>query len=160
MREINFKVYTFDELSEEAKEEAIRNLKDRAYEVWCECDWDDANGTIDEVQKMAGIKCSIDSSSQGHYTRWYKETSEDYESTDEEKFDAFKEKVKAWSAGMWCDFVLQNQIAEAEFDERRSYAGNVAWLLVHFCDWVEQNCIGYLEDDYVELYIELNDIEF
>lgn len=55
MREINFKVYSYDELSEEAKRVAIEKSRQSVGEICSEFDSDDYRTTLNQIELIFGI---------------------------------------------------------------------------------------------------------
>lgn len=154
MRTITTTLYQYSELNEQAKKHAIDCLRQQAYGCMADSDWDDANKTIQQVQDIAQVKCEICSSSQGHYVRWCKDISEEYDMTDSEQFEDFKRRfLEEFETNTWSDDMMHSLMQDAEFDDKRSYAGNISWLIAAFCNDVELDTIAYLEDDCVEEWI-------
>ena len=161
MRTIETTVYQFNELSDKAKKKALELLRQDCYCYYANTDWHDAQETMKQVEEIAHVKCDIEESSQGFYVRWYQNTNEQYDLSDRQEFDKFKEDFERdFVSGTWSDEIICDIMKKAEFDEQRSYAGNVSWLLVDFCSEINSQTLGYFEDQQVEEYIEWNDIEF
>lgn len=162
MRTLEIKLYKFEELNEQAQEQAIKLMRDTAAESGTEADWDDANDSLRTVQEIAGIRCDIQFSSQGHY---YRSAHLRYESypTDEEElemWEGFVENMKNYKIGVWSDELIQKAVLEHEYNNMWSYAGNVATALVEFCNKVYFQTCDYYDDDYTKQFIIANDIEF
>lgn len=58
MREINFKVYSYDELSDEAKRVAIEKSRQSVGDVLSEYDSDDYRATLKKIEQIFGIEVS------------------------------------------------------------------------------------------------------
>lgn len=160
MRTIEIKVYEFDELSEQAQQKAIDILRERAARQACDADWEDAQGSIRQLEDIAHVKTDIEYSSHGFYARWYKNTAPNYDITDEQEFDEFKKNFEEQFKGdMWCDDMLYNVLHDAEFCDK-SYEYNIAKILLKFCEDVERTTLGYYDDGYVIEWIHGNDIMF
>ena len=85
MRTIETTLYEFGELNQEAKQTAVKSLREQAAECGSDADWEDAIESIKAIKKMAGIKCDIQFSSQGHYCSHYRLAYESYPSDEEER---------------------------------------------------------------------------
>lgn len=162
MRTIETTLYEFGELNQEAKQTAVKLLREQAAECGSDADWEDANESIKAIEKMAGIKCDIQFSSQGHYCRHYRLAYESYPSDEEERemWDGLMDNLRKYEGGVWSDDMLRDILLEYEYDEHRGYAGSVAWAIVEFCDKVYLNTCDYYDDDYVSEWIEGNNFEF
>ena len=162
MRTIETTLYRYSELTDSAKQNAIKHLRERCVESASECDWMDANDTLKRVKEIAHVQVSIQQSSQGYYANWYTNTNEQYDLTDREEFAKFKQDFEdEFVSGTWCDNIMQSIISAAEWDNVRSgYASNVAWLLVKFCEMIENITLDYYDDDCVSEWIEGNNFEF
>lgn len=160
MKTIEIKVYEFGELSEQAQQKAIDILRERAARQACDQDWNEASESVRKLEEIAHVKTDIQYSSQGFYTRWYKNTNPDYELTDEQAFDKFKKDFEEQFKGdMWCDDMLYDAVHDAGFCDK-SYEYNIANILLKFCKDVEQSTLGYYDDDYVIEWILGNDIMY
>lgn len=127
MRTIETTLYEFEELSGQAQQVAINNLRQRAFADAADNDWADANQTIKQVKQIAHVQADIEYSSQGYYARWYKNTNEQYDLTDAEEFEQFKQDfAREFRNCTWSDDIMQDLIDNAEFDDKRSYAGNIS----------------------------------
>lgn len=158
MRKVEIPVFTFDELCEAAQKTAINELRDTAYSIACDDDWQEINTAIVDIEAEAGVRCRISSSSQGFYLRGtdYK----DYTIPDKAQFIAFQKKIKNYQTLSPFGDLAKKIITEAEFDNRRSYPSNVGQLICQFCEKCENNMLVYLEDSYVKEFILGNDYEF
>ncbi len=58
MKEMNVKLYSFDELSEEAKEKVRNNLRADVYIVESHCTWNDAEDTLQKFCYFFDVECS------------------------------------------------------------------------------------------------------
>lgn len=160
MKTIEIKVYEFGELSEQAQQKAIDILRERCAREACDADWEDAQGSVRQLEDIAHVKTDIEYSSQGFYARWYKNTEPNYELTDEQEFDEFKKNFEEQFKGdMWSDDILYDAVKDAEFCGK-SYEYNIAKILLKFCEDVEQSTLCYYDDDYVIEWILGNDIMF
>ena len=56
MREINFKVYSYDELSDEAKRVAIEKSRQSVGDILSEYDSDDYRATLKKIEQIFGIE--------------------------------------------------------------------------------------------------------
>lgn len=154
-------LYQFSELTEKAKNNALNQLREECFERSTECDFADANATVRQVLEIAHVQCDIQSSSQGYYVRWYRDTDEQYDKTDEEVFEQFlKDFDKNFRVDSWSDTIMQTAVCDTKFDESRSYAGNISWLLADYYGMIERDMTDYFDDKRVERYIEDNDFEF
>ena len=164
MRTIITNLYQYSELNEQAKRYAINHLRERAVECASESDWMDANDTLKRVKEIAHVRVSIQQSSQGYYADWYTNTNtyEQYGLTDKDEFYKFKQDFEnEFVPGMWCDYIMQAIVRSTEWDNVRiSYASNVAWMLVKFCEAMEDNTVLYYKDECVEEWICSQDFEF
>lgn len=163
MRTIEVNLYQYSELSKESKQYAIEHLREQCYISNAEWTWQDAQETIDKVKEIAHVWCDIDESSQGWYVNSAHQTDTDfYDNTEDNvKFSEFrKDYIEQFKEREWFDTQMLNIVRTYQFDQRRSYASNVAWMLVKFCRYVEDECLVYYHDDYVERWIEEQDFEF
>ena len=77
MREINFKVYSYDELSEEAKRVAIEKSRQSVGDICSEFDSDDYRSTLKKIEQIFGI--DIRDYEVGLYALpWFKFSFDDY----------------------------------------------------------------------------------
>ena len=88
MREIKFNIYQYDELSAEAKEKAVDNVRETIGSMLCDFDADEYRGALKEIEKFFEIKvydwCV---GYPGTYSRWrFNENSRFSEMSDEPKF--------------------------------------------------------------------------
>lgn len=161
MRTITTTLYQYSELNEQAKKDAIRALRGRCAAANAEWTWEDANQTTKTVEEIGHVYCDIQQSSQGFYANHYHNKDEQYDLTDREEFEQFRKNyIEQYKEMLWCDDMMLKIVKEWEFDERRSYAGNVAWMMVKFCEKINDDCMCYFEDDNVEEWIEGQDFEF
>ena len=163
MRTIEINLYQYDELNKEAKQYAIEHLREQCYISNAEWTWEDANQTIDKVKEVAGIWCDIDESSQGWYVNSAHETNTDFydDRDDEVKFAEFLQRYRdQYKEMLWCDNSMLNIVQTYQYDERRSYASNVAWMIVKFCRIISDECLLYFHDDNVEEWILVQEFEF
>lgn len=161
MRTIEINVYEFEELSEQAKQKAIDILRERAARQACVQDWNEASESVRKLEEIAHVKTDIEYSSQGFYSRWYKNTNPDDELTDEQAFDKFKEEfMEHFTGDMWSDDMLYDIVTGARFEDNNSYEWNIASILLSFCKKVEEGTLGYYEEDYVSEWIIGNEIFF
>lgn len=56
MREIKFNIYQYDELSAEAKEKAVDNVRETIGSMLCDFDADDYRSALNEIEKIFEIK--------------------------------------------------------------------------------------------------------
>lgn len=56
MREIKFNIYQYDELSAEAKEKAVDNVRETIGSMLCDCDADEYRSALKEIEKIFEIK--------------------------------------------------------------------------------------------------------
>lgn len=161
MRTIELKVYEFDELSEQAQQKAINILRERCAREACDADWEDAQGSIRQLEDIAHVKTDIEYSSHGFYARWYKNTDPNYDITDEQEFDEFKNNFEEQFKGdMWCDDMLYDEVTGAEFYNDCTYEYAISNIILKFCEKVEEGTLGYYDDDHVIEWIIGNDIMF
>ena len=161
MRTIETTFYKYSELNEQAKEYAIKALRNRCFEANAEWTWYDANETTKTVEEIGHIYCDIQQSSQGFYANHYHNKDEQYDLTDKEEFEQFRERyIDEFKESLWCDHMMLKLVKEWEYDERRSYAGNVAWMMVDFCEQIYDLTLDYYDDDAVEEWILTQDFEF
>ena len=161
MRTIQFNVYQFDELKDFAKEQAIKSLKQTAFECYAEGEWEDANRTIERVEEMTHVKCDIQQSSQGFYYRWATTDLSPLDDEDERKrFEMFKKDIMVQESQSWADDLMEKVFDNAVFNNKHSYEGNIARQLVRFCDEVYLNTMDFFDDETTIEYIYDNDIEF
>lgn len=161
MRTITTTLYQYSELNEQAKKDAIKALRGRCAEANAEWTWEDANQTTKTVEEIGHVWCDIQQSSQGFYANHYHNKDEQYDLTDREEFEQFRKNyIEQYKEMLWCDNMMLKIVKEWEFDERRSYAGNVAWMIVKFCEQIYDLTLDYYEDDCVEEWIGGQDMEF
>ena len=162
MRPIQFTVYQFQELNDEHQQKAIQNLKNDVYVQSCEEDYWEIQETFSKIQEITGVYADIRSSSQGPYVWSAHEIEENYDLSDKYLFEQMQQRMQqidcntAWAFADWAKEIF----TEADFDERRSYAMNVAWLLCSLFKRIDNAQLMYLEDDYVREYIIDNGFEF
>lgn len=161
MRTIEVNLYQFSELNEKARKFAIDSLRERSVEVNSDMDWSDANDCMEKVKEIANVRVSIQQSSQGFYADHYHCNYEEYELTDKEQFENFRKcYLDYYTEDMWCDTTMHKIVREWTFDERRSYASNVAWMLVDFCEQIWRSTLDYYDDVSVIEWIDAQCFEF
>ena len=160
MRKVEFTVYEFEELSDKAKEAAINNLREDVYIQSCEFDNFEIQETFSKIQEITGVRADIRCSSQGPYVWSANEIVENYDLTEEELFNNMLAKVKEWETEYpfedWAKDIFEN----ATFDDRRSYALNVGWLMVQVYKKIDDAQLYYYEDGYVKEYLIDNNFLF
>ena len=71
MREIKFNIYQYDELSAEAKEKAVDNVRETIGSMLCDFDADEYRSALEEIEKIFEIKVYDWSVGYpGTYSRW------------------------------------------------------------------------------------------
>lgn len=162
MRAIQFTVYQFHELNDEHQQRAIQNLRHEVYAQSCERDQYEIQETFSKIQETTGVCADIRSSSQGPYVWSAHQIEENYDQSEKYLFEQMQQRMQqidcntGWAFANWAKDIF----TEADFDERRSYAMNVAWLLCSLFKRIDNAQLMYLEDDYVREYIIDNDFEF
>ena len=88
MREINFKVYHYDELSDDAKKKAVDEMRETIGSMLCDFDADDYRSALKEIEKIFEIKVYDWSVGYpGTYSRWrFNGSSRFYEMSDNPRF--------------------------------------------------------------------------
>lgn len=161
MRTITTNLYLFSELSKDVQNKVINNMRESCYQANSEIDWLDAEDAITQVEEIANVNVSIQQSSQGFYVDHFRDKNEEYELTDEQQFEQFRKNfLDQYKESMWCDYIMLKVVEEWQFEHRRSYAGNVAWMIVSFCEKIEHCCLSYFDDDCVKGWIDAQDFEF
>lgn len=160
MRTIETTLYEFEELTEQAKQEAIKHLRQEAFECMSEVDWNDADDTIKRAKELANITASIEQSSQGFYTRWVRYRNEYDDTPNEQLFEQYKQSIHEMHTDTWSDEMLQDLVNDFQYDHRRGYAQNVCDTLLKLCEQVYHNTLAYFDDINVVEYILMNDFEF
>lgn len=162
MRTIETTLYEFGELNQEAKQTAVKLLRERCYCANAEWTWEDARATIKTVEETAGVRCDINESSQGFYVNHaFRRGEVRYDLSDKDEFEQFRKNfIDQYKESMWCDYIMLKVVEEWQFEHHRSYAGNVAWMIVSFCEKIEHGCLSYFDDDCVKDWIDAQDFEF
>lgn len=165
MRTIETTLYEFGELNQEAKQTAVKLLRERCYCANAEWTWEDARATIKMVEETACVRCDINESSQGFYVnhafRRGEVSSFYYDMTDQQEFEVFRKKyVREFKEMLWCDQIMLDIVKNYQYCERRCYEQNVAWMIVKFCEKINDDCMYYFKDDNVEEWIRMQDFEF
>lgn len=162
MRTIETTLYQYSELNEQAKQTAVKLLRERCYCANADWTWEDASTTIKTVEETAGVRCDINESSQGFYVNHtFRRGEVHYDLSDKNEFEVFRKNyIEQYKEMLWCDQIMLKIVNEWEFDERRCYEQNVAWMIVKFCEKINDDCMCYFEDDAVEEWIEGQDFEF
>lgn len=88
MREIKFNIYQYDELSAEAKEKAVDNVRETIGSMLCDFDADEYRSALKEIEKIFEIKVYDWSVGYpGTYSRWrFNENSRFSDMSDEPKY--------------------------------------------------------------------------
>ena len=161
MRTIETTLYEFGELNQEAKQTAVKLLRERCYCANAECNWEDARATIKTVEETAGVRCDINESSQGFYVNnAFRRGESDFMSENDE-FEMFRHKyIREFKEMLWCDQIMLDIVKNYVYEERRCYESNVAWMIVKFCEQIYDLTLDYYEDDNVEEWIRMQDFEF
>lgn len=162
MRTIETTLYEFGELNQEAKQTAIKLLRERCYCSNADWTWEDARATIKTVEETAGVRCDINESSQGFYVNnAFRRGEVHYDLSDKDEFEEFRKVyIKQFKEMLWCDQIMLNIVKNYQYCERRCYEQNVAWMIVKFCEKINDDCMCYFEDDNVEEWIRMQDFEF
>jgi hypothetical protein len=99
MREIKFNIYQYDELSAEAKEKAVDNVRESIGSMLCDFDADEYRGALKEIEKIFEINvydwCV---GYPGTYSRWrFNESSRFSEMSDNPRFLVrYLDEVERW----------------------------------------------------------------
>lgn len=163
MRELTIRLYTFNELDEKARKKAIDSTREQYQEQANRWDWEDANESIKDFNKIAGTRQDIAFSSQGHSVRTvYDDTSDKSDEENEQMWERLKQKMKTeWKESIWSDYLIRETFEKTEYDKRRSYASNVAWMIASFADKVYSDIAEHLNDEESQAnYLEDNNFEF
>lgn len=162
MRTIETTLYEFGELNQEAKQTAVKLLRERCYCANAEWTWEDACATIKTVEETAGVRCDINESSQGFYVNnAFRRGEVRYDLSDKDEFEEFRKVyIKQFKEMLWCDQIMLDIVKNYQYCERRCYEQNVAWMIVKFCEKINDDCMCYFEDDNVEEWIRMQDFEF
>ena len=165
MRTIETTLYEFGELNQEAKQTAVKLLRERCYCANADWTWEDARATIKTIEETACVRCDINESSQGFYVnhafRKGEVCSFYYDITDQQEFEVFRKRyVREFKEMLWCDQIMLDIVKNYQYCERRCYEQNVAWMIVKFCEKINDDCMCYFEDDNVEEWIRMQDFEF
>ena len=161
MRTETYNIFTFEELSPAAKKTAIESLRQRCFCANSEWIWSDARETINAVEEIGHCRLSIQESSQGYYIDHAHNLHEEYELSDEEKFEKFrKDFIEQFKERIWCDNVMLKVIQEYKFQSYRSYVNNVGCAIINFCKVIDDNCLVYFKDENVQEWILQQEIEF
>lgn len=161
MRTIETTLYEFGELNQEAKQTAVKLLRERCYCANAEWTWEDASATIKTVEETACVRCDINESSQGFYVNnAFRRGESDYIS-EKDEFEMLRSKyIREFKEMLWCDQIMLDIVKNYQYCERRCYEQNVAWMIVKFCEKINDTCLDYYDDDAVEEWIEGQDFEF
>lgn len=162
MRTIETTLYEFGELNQEAKQTAVKLLRERCYCANAEWTWEDARATIKTVEETACVRCDINESSQGFYVNHaFRRGEVRYDLPDKDEFEEFRKVyIKQFKEMLWCDQIMLDIVKNYQYCERRCYEQNVAWMIVKFCEKINDDCMCYFEDDNVEEWIRMQDFEF
>ena len=162
MRTIETTLYEFGELNQEAKQTAVKLLRERCYCANAEWTWEDARATIKTVEETAGVRCDINESSHGFYVNHaFRRGEVHYDLSDKDEFEEFRKVyIKQFKEMLWCDRIMLDIVKSYPYCERRCYEQNVAWMMVDFCERINDDCMCYFEDDNVEEWILMQDFEF
>lgn len=99
MRQIQFNVYQFDELSSEAQEKAVDEMRESIGSMLCDFDGDDYRSALKEIEEVFEIKVYDWSVGYpGTYSRWrFKDGSRFAEMSDEPRFLVrYLDEVERW----------------------------------------------------------------
>lgn len=161
MRTIETTLYEFGELNQEAKQTAVKLLRERCYCANAEWTWEDASATIKTVEETAGVCCDINESSHGFYVNNAFRRGESDFMSEKDEFEMFRHKyIREFEEMLWCDRIMLDIVKNYPYCERRCYEQNVAWMIVKFCEKINDDCMCYFEDDNVEEWIRMQDFEF
>ena len=154
-------IYQIDELKDEARKNAINNLRSKAHEYASDICWMDARDTQNRIEKLSGVKVGVQQNSQGFYYKLFGEKHLDL--TPEEnrqKWEDFVKAVKEDNTTTWADDLYLDVLENTEFSDDETFAEHVAETLCWFAQDIEYHCDDYLEDDYVMEYAIENDLYF
>lgn len=158
MKTIITNIYNIYELSEEAKEKAIEEVRDDYYSIMSECNWDDAFETLKKVFEITGLKANISESSQGFYCRSY---DYDYNTYSECGWDNLVENIRQMPIDFWCDYDIIRAFADHEYNKNRTFEANIISAYLDFCSRIDRQNIELFDDNEGILdYAESNEIEF
>lgn len=162
MRTIETTLYQYSELNEQAKQYAIKALRGMCYEANAEWTWNDANETIKTTEETFCVSCDIRESSQGFYVQSsWRRGEVHYDMSDKDEFEVFRKRfIEQLKEDLWCDRTMLDTVKSYVYEERRCYESNVAWMIVQFCEKINDTCLDYYDDDAVEEWIEGQDFEF
>ena len=154
-------IYQIDELKEEARKNAINELRNKIYENESELDWADARDTQSRIERLSGVKVNVQQNSHGYY---YKLLEENYlDLTPEEncrKWEDFVVEVKKDNTTTWTDDLYLDVLENTEFNDNVTFAECVAKTLCQLAKDIEYHCLDYLEDNYVIEYAIENNLYF
>ncbi len=159
----NITLYAFDELCESAKAYARKQFKDEAYENAVTADREDADTTLDKLTELTGCRFRIDSSSQGFCVKVIDEKyidCPDYDdANDDRRFERFKKKLAQLKKELWTDYILQEVAESTDYPRNRwsNYAYALEKVVERFCDRIYSQSLAYMEDDYIDDYIQSQD---
>lgn len=158
MKTIVTNIYNIYELSEEAKEKAIEEVRDDYYSIMSECNWDDAFETLKKVFEITGLKANISESSQGFYCKSY-----DY------NYDVYSEcdwcdlafNIRQMPIDLWSDYDIMVAFSAHLYDKNRTFEANIISVYLDFCNSIYLQNIDLLHDDEGILeYADANELEF
>lgn len=154
-------IYQIDELKDEARKNAINELRNKVYENESELDWADARETQSRIEKLSGVKVDIQQNSHGYY---YKILGKKYLDLaleeNHQKWEDFVKAVKEDNITTWADDLYLDVLENTEFDDDETFAEHVAETLCQLAKDIEYHCLDYLEDNYVIEYAIENNLYF
>lgn len=163
MREIEFKVYEYDELNDAAKKVAVEECKQECNNECEENAWDDVLQTKRKFEDIFGVGVDLQSSSQGYYWREYFDHSD---ADGDNDLDIWDNKIKECMSNpteLWCDDSFIDTLDNFKFDKKYCYAHNVADLFVKFSENMNDEIsksIDGVTDNEVAAWIGINEVEF
>lgn len=160
MKTITLGIYSFDELSEEAKKYAIANIRTRAFNSYSDHDWEDEYEARKRFLNLAQVRLSIQQSSQGFYCQWNEETNPDYSKSEEQCLHDLKYKMEESQDENWVDMLYHEKCLTYVPNQQKSYPSYVADIVINVCEEIYRKTIDYFEEDYTIDYIKELDLEF
>ena len=156
-------VYSLNELTEKAKEQARKQFVEQCVEWYAQADWEDFDDTLERVEQLCDCDFMLDSSSHGYSCRtkdhkldiWHYD-----DRNDDKRFARFQKKVAAMPTMLWSDDILKEIVAKHKYRDDRyrqanywNFGDNMSSVIAEFANEIERHTCDYYDDDIVDAYI-------
>jgi len=161
MRTETINVYSFDELSEEAKKVAINDMRALCMYEHVSRDWDEARPVLTEFLAYVGLTVDFKITpeqviSKGSYYKSFVPQDDVFT-----RWITYQKYLgEKYGHGSWYNDMLYESIMNSTYDNKRSLASNLCSVVVIFCGIIDHGDPDYFDDNAVIDYINECCVDF